>query len=142
MRLWTIHPQYLDAKGLVAAWREALLAQKVLAGGTRGYRRHPQLVRFQIQRRPVAAIAAYLRPLAAEASARGYQFDTTKIVRSKFADQLEETTGQMLYEWQHLKGKLRNRAPHLFRRFKDISMPDPHPMFRIVSGPIRDWEKR
>ena len=80
--------------------------------------------------------------LAAEAGARGYQFDTTKIIRAKFADRLEETTGQMLYEWQHLKGKLRKRAPHLFRRFNDISMPDPHPMFRIVSGPIRDWEKR
>jgi hypothetical protein len=27
MRIWTVHPRYLDPKGLVAAWREALLAQ-------------------------------------------------------------------------------------------------------------------
>jgi len=31
MRLWSLHPRYLDAKGLVALWREGLLAQKVLA---------------------------------------------------------------------------------------------------------------
>ncbi|MEN6399799.1 MAG: pyrimidine dimer DNA glycosylase/endonuclease V, partial [Rectinema sp.] len=29
MRLWTLHPQYLDQKGLTAAWREGLLAKKV-----------------------------------------------------------------------------------------------------------------
>jgi hypothetical protein len=46
MRLWSVHPRYLDRQGLTAAWREALLAQKVLTGTTRGYRNHPQLVRF------------------------------------------------------------------------------------------------
>jgi len=25
MRLWTLHPKYLDARGLVALWREGLL---------------------------------------------------------------------------------------------------------------------
>lgn len=64
MRLWTVHPRYLGAKGLVAAWREALLAQKVLAGRTRGYRAHPQLRRFQAHPWPPGAIAAFLRGLA------------------------------------------------------------------------------
>ena len=71
MRLWTLHPQYLDSKGLVAAWREALLAQKVLAGGTKGYRHHPQLHRFQSHPEPRAAIAAFLRAIADEAVHRG-----------------------------------------------------------------------
>lgn len=31
-----MHPRYLDAKGLVALWREALLVQAVLRGETRG----------------------------------------------------------------------------------------------------------
>lgn len=31
MRLWSVHPGWLDAKGLVAAWREGLLARAVLA---------------------------------------------------------------------------------------------------------------
>lgn len=142
MRLWTIHPRYLDAKGLVAAWREALLAQKVLSGGTRGYRRHPQLARFQAQPRPIAVMATYLKALATEARRRGYRFDTTKISRAKFTDTVEETTGQLLYEWEHLQRKLRTRARQLFRQHRDITMPDPHPLFRIVPGPIRDWEKQ
>jgi hypothetical protein len=142
MRLWTVHPRYLDAKGLVAAWREALLAQKVLAGGTRGYTRHPQLARFRTQPRPIAVMASYLKALAAEARTRGYRFDTTKISRAKFTGTVEETAGQLLYEWQHLRRKLRARAPQLLRQHIDISMPDPHPLFRIVPGPIRDWEKQ
>ena len=41
MRLWSLHPAHLDRQGLIACWREALLAQKVLAGLTTGYRSHP-----------------------------------------------------------------------------------------------------
>src|ERR1044072_6358224 len=107
MRLWTVHPRYLDAKGLVAAWREGLLAQKVLAGGTRGYTRHPQLTRFRAHPRPLHAIAAFLKVLADEAQRRGYKFDVAKILRRKFSGQMEETTGQLLYEWTHLRTKLR-----------------------------------
>jgi Pyrimidine dimer DNA glycosylase len=84
MRLWTLHPRYLDSKGLVAAWREALLAQKVLAGATRGYRHHPQLIRFQSQADPRAAIASFLVGLADEAANRGYRFDASKISRRRF----------------------------------------------------------
>ncbi|HTQ29774.1 MAG TPA: pyrimidine dimer DNA glycosylase/endonuclease V, partial [Opitutaceae bacterium] len=113
MRLWTLHPRYLDAKGLVAAWREALLAQKVLAGGTRGYTHHPQLARFRAQPRPVPALAAFLRGIADEAARRGYRFDTRKISRPRFSGRITETRGQLLYEWRHLKAKLRRRAPEL-----------------------------
>ena len=88
MRLWTIHPRYLDAMGLVAAWREALLAQKVLAGETRGYRHHPQLARFQAERDPLAAIGAFLAGLAGEAKIRGYSFDATKIRKYQFSGKI------------------------------------------------------
>ena len=47
MRLWTLHPKYLDARDLVALLREALLAQAVLGRQTGGYTRHPQLIRFR-----------------------------------------------------------------------------------------------
>jgi hypothetical protein len=57
MRLWSLHPCYLDRQGLLALWREALLAQKMLQGQTRGYRFHPQLERFRAQSDPSAAIA-------------------------------------------------------------------------------------
>ena len=72
MRLWTVHPSYLDARGLVALWREALLAQKVLLGKTKGYKAHPQLARFREAGDPVAVIASYLAAVHQEAAARGY----------------------------------------------------------------------
>jgi hypothetical protein len=142
MRLWTVHPRYLDSKGLVAAWREALLAQKVLAGATRGYRHHPQLARFQAQPEPLAAVATFLAGIAEEARSRGYHFDADKISRRRFGGQIPETSGQLLYEWAHLKAKLRARAPLLARRFRTVTTPEPHPLFRIVPGGVRAWEKR
>jgi hypothetical protein len=142
MRLWTLHPRYLDSKGLVAAWREGLLAQKVLAGATRGYRKHPQLIRFQSQPDPPAAIATFLAGLAEEAANRGYRFDASKISRLRSKGRIPETRGQLLYEWKHLKAKLRMRAPDLARKFRGLKLPEPHPLFRIIPGGVRDWEKR
>jgi hypothetical protein len=139
--LWTLHPQYLDSKGLVAAWREALLAQKVLAGGTKGYRHHPQLLRFQIHAAPRAAIAAFLRELADEALRRGYQFDTTKISSAEASARIPETKGQLLFEWQHLQAKLATRAPAIAERWRSVSAPQPNPVFRIFAGGVRGWEK-
>ena len=141
MRLWTIHPRYLDAKGLVAAWREGLLAQKVLLGETRGYTRHPQLERFQAQPEPVEVIAAYLLVLAAEAARRGYAFDSAKIATPRFAGTVGETRGQLLFEWEHLKKKLRQRHPESDREFRTLACPEAHPLFRIVRGGVRSWEK-
>src|SRR5678815_5980507 len=103
MRLWTLHPRYLDPKGLVACWREGLLAQKVLSGATRGYRNHPQLLRFRSARDPMSAIATFLHEIASEAERRGYQFDVRKIARSRGPEQIRETRGQLEYEWAHLR---------------------------------------
>lgn len=143
MRLWTLHPRYLDPKGLVAAWREALLAQKVLSGATRGYRNHPQLLRFRAAADPQAAIAAFLHGIAAEAGSRGYTFDVTKIVAmTSEVRRIRETSGQLSYEWAHLRQKLRLRDPAAARRLRAVVQPEPHPLFRIVSGEVREWEKR
>ena len=79
MRLWSLHPKYLDPQGLVALWREALLAQAVLRGKTKGYRHHPQLERFTSHRSPRLAINAYLGSIYEEAASRGYAFDRRKI---------------------------------------------------------------
>src|SRR5690349_19296337 len=107
MRLWTLHPKYLDTKGLVALWREALLAQKVLRGKTKGYRHHPQLIRFKAHQKPATALAAYLREVHREARRRGYAFDSSKIAPGRLAAQIMETDGQLLYEWRHLCRKLK-----------------------------------
>jgi hypothetical protein len=61
MRLWSLHPKYLDRAGLLAVWREGLLAQQVLMGNTKGYKNHPQLNRFKEQGDKVLLfISAYL----------------------------------------------------------------------------------
>src|SRR5690349_6543850 len=106
MRLWTLHPRYLDGRGLVALWREALLAQKVLQGGTKGYRAHPQLLRFRGSADPEAAIASYLVVVAEEAARRGYPFEADKIGSRRFPGTIRTNRGQLLYEWRHLQEKL------------------------------------
>ena len=141
MRLWTVHPKHLDAKGLVAVWREALLAQKVLRGATRGYRQHPQLIRFRETPAPSAAIAAYLTAVAHEAAKRGYRFDRSKIAPSSPVKRIVETQGQLLFEWGHLKRKLKQRDPQRFAASAKIKKPHAHPLFRIVKGEVRDWER-
>jgi hypothetical protein len=141
MRLWTLHPKYLDAKGLVALWREALLAQKVLLGRTRGYRHHPQLRRFAKMNNPPAALAAYLKAVHDEAVRRGYTFNAAKIGRRQFRGKMEETRGQLLYEWRHLKRKLKKRDPQRLCELATVKWPQLHPLFRIVSGKVRNWEK-
>ncbi|MCF8178910.1 MAG: pyrimidine dimer DNA glycosylase/endonuclease V [Sulfuritalea sp.] len=140
MRLWTLHPGYLDARGLVALWREALLAQAVLGGLTRGYTHHPQLQRFRETASPMAAIATYLQSVQAEATARGYRFDATKIVAEADSLPMVATRGQLDYEWAHLVAKLRVRDPSRLEKFKRVSVPEPHPLFRIVPGPVATWE--
>jgi pyrimidine dimer DNA glycosylase len=141
MRLWTLHPNYLDTRGLVALWREALLAQAVLRGDTRGYRFHPQLLRFRAQRDPLAAIAEYLRAVEAEAARRGYRFDGTKIAQDCTSVKIPETAGQLLYELDHLKRKLHSRDPQRYRELLKIERPKAHPLFRLRAGGIREWER-
>ena len=140
MRIWSIHPSYLDAKGLVALWRETLLAQKVLAGGTSGYKHHPQLHRFRETPHPVAAIAAYLTDVAAEADRRGYNFDKTKIRSDNSPTIISVTTGQVDYEFAHLLKKLKVRAPEKYDQLKNVTDVDLHPLFRTIPGDIESWE--
>lgn len=141
VRLWTIHPRYLDAKGLVALWREALLARAVLTGQTRGYRHHPQLLRFRTASDPLAAINAYLVGIADEARVRGYEFDRRKIRGRRTHPKLTETRGQLLTEWDHLLDKLKDRSPDLARLWDAVPQPGAHGLFTLVDGPVRDWEK-
>ena len=141
MRLWSLHPKYLDPQGLVALWREALLAQAVLRGETRGYRNHPQLDRFRNHSAPLAAISLYLRAIHAEAEMRGYAFDASKIKPARKAVTLTVTSGQMAYEWAHLLGKLKVRSPALYRKLLAIEVPEAHPLFTVRAGEVEPWER-
>ena len=141
MRLWTVHPKYLDARGLVALWREALLARAVLRGTTRGYRHHPQLTRFREQARPVECLNQYLAAVHAEACRRRYAFDHRKLGRARPALRITETTGQLAAEWVHLLSKLRERAPERYQEMVTTRHPAAHPLFRMVRGRVRAWER-
>jgi hypothetical protein len=141
MRLWSLHPKTLDAKGLVAVWREGLLARAVLLDQTRGYRHHPQLLRFQQHPSPMDAIDFYLEQVAVEADCRGYRFDRTKITQGKQPVQIEVTSGQVAYEFAHLKSKLQVRDPKKYSLLGDIDLPEAHPLFRVIPGEIEPWEK-
>lgn len=141
MRLWSFHPKYLDTRGLVALWREALLAQAVLRGRTNGYIHHPQLLRFREQRSPVGYIAEYLRGVYKEAANRGYRFAIQKISRSRAPGRLLVSRGQLQFEWHHLLEKLRIRDPKWLARCMTVENPEPHPLFRVVHGDVAHWEK-
>lgn len=140
MRLWSVHPRYLDSKGLVALWREALLAQNVLRGNTKGYKNHPQLTRFKESSDPVGAIASYLVAVADEADKRGYNFNRSKIAEERSNHPIKVTRGQVDYEKQHLLTKLKKRAPDLYQRFKTNTDLEVHPLFKVVGGEIEEWE--
>jgi hypothetical protein len=141
MRLWTLHPRYLDPQGLVALWREGLLARAVLRGHTRGYRHHPQLERFRAHAWPRTVINAYLHAVADEAYARGYAFDRSKLGRGSVRLKLRVTHGQLRYEWRHLLQKLSVRNPPLHQRWRGERFLEPHPLFRVVRGKVEAWER-
>lgn len=140
MRLWSLHPSYLDAKGLVALWREGLLAKHVLEGKTKGYKHHPQLERFKNSTKPLDAIHQYLAAVHTEASCRAYQFDPKKINWNFQGAKLRVTQGQLVYEVQHLLKKLRVRDQKRYRALKGLHTWKAHPMFKIVDGEIEKWE--
>jgi hypothetical protein len=141
MRLWTLHPRYLDPAGLVALWRETLLARAVLSGTTRGYRRHPQLHRFQSLDAPCPAIEAYLAVVFEEAQSRGYRFDRSKLGLACETPRIVSTDGQLACEWRHLLRKLEQRNPARHAALLESSGPEAHPIFSIVPGPVEAWER-
>lgn len=139
MRLWSLHPRLLDRAALVGCWREALLAQKVLSGGTVGYRTHPQLHRFRATESPDGVISAFLHGLAEEAAARGYNFDRGRIVSDPALKcSLTVTIGQLDFEMSHLRAKVLSRAPEWLSH---LDRADAHPIFRITHGSIEEWER-
>jgi hypothetical protein len=142
VRIWSFHPKYLDSKGLIALWRESLLAQKVLKGETTGYRNHPQLSRFRSQPDPAAAIATYLEYLFGEAVSRGYRFDHAKIEEARSDTRIPVTEGQLLYEWELFREKLKTRDLRRYLELPGEAAPEPHPSFRIVAGDVETWERR
>jgi hypothetical protein len=140
MRLWSLNPSYLDTKGIVALWREGLLARAVLRGATKGYRHHPQLIRFRELRSPVSAINQYLSVVADEADARNYRFDRTRIGPVRVRETIPVAKGQVAFETVHLRRKLKVRSPESCARLPSATLPAIHPLFSLVEGEVEAWE--
>ncbi len=142
MRLWSLHPCYLDQKGLVAVWREGLLARAALKNQTKGYRHHPQLTRFRLSKAPIHYINVYLKTIYDEAKRRNYNFNFHKLEKVQPANKkMEVTSKQLEFEFQHLLNKLKLRDP---RRYKGLLFTKkilPNPIFKVVDGEIEIWEK-
>ncbi|MFA6677569.1 MAG: pyrimidine dimer DNA glycosylase/endonuclease V [Bacteroidales bacterium] len=140
MRIWSIHPKYLDVKGLVALWRETLLAKNVLLGNTKGYKNHPQLIRFKNTNHPIDSINQYLAEIYEESQRRGYHFDKNKIDWNYSTSKINVTKGQIQYEKKHLLNKLKIRDKERFQILLNETKIEIHPLFQVVEGEIEKWE--
>ena len=141
MRIWSLHPQYLDAKGLVALWRETLLAKNVLEEKTKGYKNHPQLIRFKQSKNALLAINFYLKIVWEEACKRNYNFDNKKFLEVGFVEKINVNSGQVKFETTHLQNKLKERDPKLYKQQMGIENLELHPLFHLIDGEIEDWER-
>lgn len=154
MRIWSLHPHYLDSKGLVAAWREGLLAKAVLEDKTKGYKNHPQLDRFKAADMPLEAINIYLGCLHQEAVFRGYNFDGSKLnpvsVEYTYTNPMQVTKEQVAYEAMLLAVKIWNRKDRRTQEDIDRIMDLVNDKieylwlgdnFELVGGQIEPWEK-
>ncbi|HEX7468092.1 MAG TPA: pyrimidine dimer DNA glycosylase/endonuclease V [Methanobacterium sp.] len=140
MRLWSLHPKYLDSKGLVALWREGLLARAVLKGETEGYKNHPQLIRFKNLNHPISFIDSYLLNVYEESLLRSYKFNRNKIGHVFTESKINVTNGQIKFECKHLRSKLKVRDQIKYNELLKINLPDTNPIFRVVEGDIEPWE--
>ena len=142
MRLWSIHPKYLDRIGLAALWRESLLAQKVMKGETKGYKHHPQLIWFRAHPDPMGAISMYLKEVWEESKRRGYAFDAGKIGNVPLMEKIPVTRGQLEYEFEWLFFKLKSRCHQKYMELPSSKEIECHPLFEVIEGRIEEWEKK
>ncbi len=88
----------------------------------------------------MAAVDTFLRGIYEESCIRGYTFSAGKFGEGHAYGTMTVTTGQLELEWAHLLAKLVHRDPE--RRSKALGLrPRPHPLFRVVPGPVEPWER-
>ena len=147
MRLWTIHPKFLDRQGLLGLWLEGIVAQNALSGLKKGYSNHPQLNRFKAQEVPLSFLGSYLEVVAKEGHSRGYNLRLDRVTINRTEDKIPVTIGQVHYEFQHLSAKLSRRDKEAYQKLQAIQTGGKtlseliHPIFMVVPGEIEAWER-
>lgn len=139
MRLWSVDPRALDVRGLVACWREGLGAQKVLAGLTEGYTRHPRLERFR--EAGDGAIGYYLETIWEEADSRGYNFNRDKIGMVVPGKTVDVNAGQLEYERDLLLSKVSGRRPEELWRVEEYGGLAGKAMNVVECWEPNSWER-
>lgn len=112
-------------------------------GKTRGYKNHPQLIRFKKTKDPIEMLGLYLLEVAKEAKKRGYNFDVKKILKTdaKIKEKIPVTKGQIEYELKLLRCKLQNRDRKRCQEFNNHTRIRVNKIFKKISGGIEKWEK-
>lgn len=132
MCLWSVHPQYLDKHGLMALWREGLLAQKALCASAAVSQSNPQLRRFKNNDNPLRAIGTYLSFVAAEGARQGYNLNHEKILYPNFDQEvIPVDASQIAFEAERLKNKLRIRDKLKFKQLSSSRDIAANPIFNI-----------
>lgn len=141
MRIWSIHPSYLDSAGINGCWRESLLAQKILNGHNFSYKNHSQMKRFYSDRESLLAIGTYLYYIYLESVKRNYNYDFNKILYFNNNYKMQVTENQLLYEFNLLQWKLKKRNYKKYLENKNIKEIFPNNIFDVKEGQIESWEK-
>ena len=117
-----------------------MLAKNVLEEKTKGYKNHPQLIRFKNSANPLQGINQYLAAVYKESQTRGYHFNKDKLKIYNEPVTLTVTRKQIEYETQHLLKKLKTRDMERYHRLLNETNIEPHPIFKIIDGEIEAWE--
>ncbi len=151
MRLWSLHPKYLDQQGLCGLWREAIMARNALeayANQTEhSHKNHPQLDRFKSAN--PAEVNFYLYIIYQDSQERGYNFDSSLLdldlaseTKETCKNSISVTSGQVDFEILHLSNKLEERnSTEKCNQLDCNGIPDLHPLFYMVNGDKVNWER-
>lgn len=132
MSLWTVHPKYLDKQGLIALWREGLLAQKSLNGELDIELNNQVWQQFKNSENPLKAIGTYLSFIASEGARRGYKLGHEKIIYPNFDDNKFDIRPQdLIFEMKHLRDKLKLRDKNKWHEVNQVEQVEPNPAFRL-----------
>ena len=148
MRIWTLHPRFLDRQGLLGQWREALQAKNALLDPHHSSNvcHERQLRRFKAAKiQALSCMGVYLHAVADEMILRGYKPNVSLIPYYVGTPSLIPVTqGQVNFEIAHLMAKLTERDPSRLlplSKIRVLMSNQLNPIFKEVGGDIESWEK-
>lgn len=133
MRVWTIHPKYLNRKELSACWHDGLRALKVLSEPEKYQRFYEGLSVFRVQSEPVYALAKYLQAIGKEGVKRGLQMDLSLLpeVPKDFRLKIPVSEERIASERKLLTKRLAGLGRWHLRKFQSMLPGRTNPLFFV-----------